>query len=703
MAGFVEIYVVGRLSLSGGRSSDPTDSYQGGTASTTFTNTLSGGSAAEYSSVDGGSAVMIPMPDTYEGGVASTIHTNTLSGGGSASINQDEVSVQCLSLVPEIADALSAQGIDPSKVNSVEWPAYGASRWATATLLMSRESVDGTAGLKSILWDGGGGGQNLYVTLKFGTQTLPQMVPGRIIPVVLSESTSIYLVELHCRRWLWRNVRPVGAESTESMAIPMGYNLSGVSRGRMRVRSLNSGVPWTATEIVNRVLAGSPSNGYPKLTVANDTVMTPIAGLSIADDILVRDVSCDDSAPSLIDRVLAASGGMLAFTPTNGGASGYDIRIESIDVGEVSASGYLADYITEIIAGGVEAFVTDSALATVSNSGVVTNAVGYPDALICDCPKMVRVQFPFSISDNTDEVIGETDYAGAGGPSATYKASVFEGRFGSKPIWDSNNGDPFGTSYNEYRPQLWHVSCNVPVTSFYRDNSGSDDVLHSIDYSEVADAVAAVFYARYIAGCCDIWMRDFRPISNTWVWPGAQWWTWQMRQDGGGFNYPVTHIYGSRSSDLFGYQAISGPEPVLGFGNVSAYRGGDNAIRVIGHQIGPVPCMIRIKSAVGTTTYEWEYTAVLLQRDDAATGGWVEGQTVTALNTVERNNSASFAGPSVKIPLSAAPSFEPLAIGYDRDSVFHEVDVIALLVEDRKYAGGRVAYFSLDNTVDGPC
>ena len=702
MSGFVTISVTGKSQLSGGTaSSTGSDAYQGGSASTAFTNTLRGGSAtADALTYDGGTA-STSYGSQSSGGAASTAFTDALQGGSAvAQVSFDDATIACRTLVPEIAAALSAQGIDPSKINSVEWPVYGASRWATATLLMDKAAVDGAGGLKGSLWDGGAGGPKIYCSLNFGEHTLPQMVLGKAIPVVVSAATSLYVVELHCRRWLWRHYKPIPPYAFEALAIARGYNLAGISRGRRRTRTLTGGDQWIATNIVSRVVAGDATNGYPALSNSTDTVLSPLSGLHITGGDLLVDISGDDSAPGLIDKVLAKSGGVFMFVP-NSFANGYEMRIEAIDTGEARAATYFDENVDEIIAGGAEGFI----LASLTNTGVAANAVGNVEGVICDCPKKVRVWFPFATTDQSDEVMAETDPYGTAGATATGTGSVLDGKQGTNPAWDSDEGNPFGASYNNYRPALYHVNCDVPIVTFSRDTTSTSDLLYAA--ATIAGYVSDIFYGRYLAGCCDVWFRGFRAFDSDSVWSGAQWWTWQLRQDGGGFDFPVTHVYGTRDSDLFGYQAMNGPEKVSGFGTVQAWKSGDNSVHVVGNQLGPIPVMLRIKSASATDTYLWVYSAKILQRDDSLTvgnvTGWVEGQSVTAYNTVERLNSADFAGPSVALPLTSAPNMQPLAISYDRNGDHTDIDVIGFLVEDRQYAAQRYAYFSLDNTVDGSC
>ena len=243
----------------------------------------------------------------------------------------------------------------------------------------------------------------------------------------------------------------------------------------------------------------------------------------------------------------------------------------------------------------------------------------------------------------------------------------------------------------------------MPLVTFSRDSSSDADLLNGTPLATVAGYVAEVFYARWLAGCCDIWFRDaIRPLSAT-VWAGGLWWELSVSADKNGEEWPVTHVWGHRDDHLFGYQPFDGPEPVLGLGTCSAYMSGDGGVRVVGHQIGPVPVMLRIKSSSSDGDNKWTYSAKILQRDDAESGGWVEGRTVTARNTVERNNSTTFGGPSWLLPVDVTGTWNLLPIGTDRDGTHHDVDVIGFLVEERDYADERLAYFSLTNLVDGGC
>lgn len=679
-------------SLSGGDSlSTGTDTYGGGDASSVSLPTLSGGvSTLNYTM-------------GLSGGAADTTFTDAIVGGNAAStsapMDSGDLTVSTRRLVPAIADALAAQGIDPASINTVVWPAYGASRWATVRVLMDRDAVDGPTGLKALLSTGGvDGGPEIYAKVHFAGRTFPQMVPGKIVPVVLSAATSLYVVEFHCRRWLWRHVKAIPSATFDSVDASRGYNTAGLSRGRYRRRTLTGDAKWDFDDIVSRVLAGDPDNGYPALTTSTDTILAALGGSLLTTKTLLTDSSADDTAPGLIDRVLARCGQVLYFGP-NVDEDGYDIRIEDITTGEARAASFMDAHNADLLAGGCEGFVD----ATVSGT-VAAKAVGSIDGVTRDCPRKVRVHFPYALTDQSDEALAE-GRTGSFPYSSSSHFSIADGKSMSVPSWDSDVGRPFA---DEMRmPERYHVRCEVPVSTKDRANSSSSDLVEDADDtgSEIATSVAQIYYGRFWAGACDIWFRDAQQLSKSTTWTGAQWWEWQFRQDGQGFDFPVTRVRGERDCELFGYKPLEAPEPVLGFGTVSAWTGSDGAVRVVGHVVGPIPVMLRIKSyaAIPGKDYQWEYTCAILQRDDSETDGWVEGQTVVARNTVEKKNTTSYAGPGYKLPLSTAPGFEPLPIGVDRDGAFTETDVPGFLVEDRTYTGGRKAYFGLSNAIDGDC
>lgn len=690
-----------RLAYDGGTASQ--SGYDGGTASSTGTDGLSGGSASSSSlPVVSGGVSTFPFAEGLSGGSASSTGSDVIDGGAAylyGFSDTGETTISTLTLVPEVADALAAQGIDPASVNSVVWPAYGASRWATARLLMSRAAVDGVGGLKSLLDNGGvENGPEVFLKVHFGSRTFPQMVPGKIIPVLVNAKTAIYVVELHCRRWLWRHVKAIPSATFEAVDASRGYNTVGLSRGRFRRHTLTGDAKWDFADIVERVLAGDPDNGYPALMLSTDTLLTSLGGSLLTTKTLLADTSADDTAPGLIDRVLARCGQVLYFAP-NASEDAYDIRIEDITTGEARAASFLDSMNTELLAGGCEGFVE----AEVSGD-VASNAVGSVDGATRDCPRKVRVHFPYALTDQTDEALAE-GRTGSFPYSSSSHQSIADGKSMSVPSWDSDVGRPF--TDESRMPERYHVRCEVPINTFDRQGTSTSDLVEDTDDdgATVAASVAQIYYGRFWAGACDLWLRDAVQLTSDVTWAGAQWWVWQLRQDGDGYAWPVTHIHGERDCELFGYTPSEGPEEVLGFGTVSAWRGSDNAIRVVGHVVGPIPVMLRIKSysAIPAKDYQWSYSCVILQRDDSAVDGWSEGQTVTAYNTVERKNTTSYAGPGYALPLSAAPAMEPLPIGVDRNGAFTETDVPGHLVEDRSYTGGRKAYFALSNAIDGDC
>jgi hypothetical protein len=598
-------------------------------------------------------------------------------------------SVACLSRNDEVDALLSAQGIDPSVVNTVRWPAYGATRWATATVMMHSTALDTAVGL---CWNGGVAGHpTVFVGLSFGGLLFPQMTFGRTIPIVSTDaSKAVFLVELHCRRWLWRNIRPRPPGGMSEVEVLRGYNVSRYSRDRTVARTLNGGSVWTPRQVVERVLLGEASQGFPPLQLSTDTYLGVVGsstGLPLEDSTIPGfDFDGVDSAPGLIDATLKKSGAALLFVP--GAAVGTcDIAIHPIATGEARCASYITSNGSELVAGGMETF-TDSSLTSGWSSGAKRYAYANSGIVRKDCPQKIRVYFPYTLSDNADPATFPS-----GGMSAC------DTKFATLPSWETNAGRPFTTSADPLSPERYAILDDYPLTTKRSAENLTTDLIDGTERANRAEQVSYCYYARFKAGACDAWFRGARPLTAAVAWTGGLWWEWQIRRPDDLLPY-ATHVYGFRNDDLFGFEPLEGENPIRGFGSVTAFRGPDGRFRVIGNLVGHVPAMIRIKGSTVVSTNVWSYSAKVLQRDGT---GWSEWADITARNAVERNNTAIFAGPSVKLPLTSAPDFLPLPIGTDRDGLHTDIDVPAFIVEDRTLANDPIAVFGLPNTVDGDC
>jgi len=611
-------------------------------------------------------------------------------------VGSTETFVRCLSMTPEIADVMRSQGLDPSAVNRLVWPAFGASRYATCTLLMHTNDVETLA---TIPYDGDVSlGPKVYVDLIYGTQTFPQMVLGRTVPLLASEaSKALFLVEIHCRRYLWRQVRARASTAVDAIDRGHGYNIRSVSRGRFVARTLNGGTPWTPKQIVERVLAGDAANGLPALQLSTDNYISSVVGSDTGYPIEDTsrpgvDFHAADSAPGLIDSALAKAGCVLAFVPSTTSGKTYDIAIHQIGSGEARGVTFLTTYGPELIAGGLET-VVDTTLVSGWTTGAKQWAKANRDILRRDCPDKVRVYFPFSLADNAESGV----FAASG------DQSVLDGKIGTIPTWDTATGRPFATPPDANSPKLYHIIDDWPLVTKRSGSGTSGDIYDSTTMQNRAEQVGICYFARYECGAADMWLRGWVPITAANLWTGGQVWTYEVR-DADDPMPVVTHIEGDRNSDLFGFRAMTEPNPIRGVGGCTAFRGPDGRLVVIGNVIGHVPVLIRIKSVAATiSTNRWRYSAVILQRDSAAADGWSEWATIDAYNTIENHNSATFAGPSYKLPLVTAPGMLPLPIGRDRDNAFTEQETIAYIVEDRTLSENPVAKFSIPNGIDGPC
>lgn len=595
------------------------------------------------------------------------------------------------SVEPAIAAVMASQGIQADRINTIRWPAVGASRWSTATVLMHSDDLETLA---SIQYDGGvAAGPYLYVDLLYHTLTFPQMIVGRVTPILATDATkSLFLVELHDRRWQWRNWRPRGPRATDGIDSVMGYNMLSHARGRVIERTTNSGTLWTPKGIVERVLAGDPTNGIPALQLSTDVYLGEIgtvSGIPLTDTSRPGyDFDTDDNAGAFIDRVMAKSGAVFVFVPSVTEGKTYDIALHDVGSGEGRAVDFLDDYGDHLCGGGLET-VVDTSLVSGWTTGAKRNAYANRDLVRRDCPDKVRVYFPFALAAHDTPGLHD-------GESCEHDM-----KFAARASWDSDSGRPSAwTVPDANAPDLYHIVDDWPMVTERSGESTSGDIYDALTLENRAEQVAICYYQRFSAGCCDMWLRGSIPLNSDTVWSGAQVWTFELRDAADEMPF-VTHVEGDRNSPLFGWMP-NVSSPVRGLGGVTAFRGPDGSLRVVGNVVGHIPILIRLKSAtpIDGADNRWEYAAKILQRDGT---DWAEWADITAFNSVERNNTATFVGPSTKLPLAVGGTWAALPIGEDRDGGWHDVDYPAFLVEDRTLAEDPIAIFGDGNMIDGEC
>lgn len=598
------------------------------------------------------------------------------------------------SVTPELAEELVDIGVAPSTLNRIDWPVAGATRWATARLLMHTDDLDE---LLSQMTDGGLSGPDLFCTLQFGSVLFPQMVVGRARPLLVTEATkSMLLVEFHCRRWLWRRWRAMSSLGAENFDQAVGFNMTGVHRGRFARLSLHAATDalWSGKEIVEHVRSAAGTSPHDNIYWSSTDGWDDAAATSYySSATAVNDVSAEDTVPGIIDKVLARTGNVLLVTPKQTG-DGLDFQVRAVD-DQSSALAFYSARRNDLQAGGLD-FIEDG--ATVPTGGA-SYAYGAQDATLRDCPDLVRVYFPFSVADGMDNVLAECARADCDGADGGTDPTVAASRSTGYLTWDTDTGRPaFATSGGA--PTYQHILDDFPMVT--SADAAAGDVVDTSLLSARAEQASTVFYSRFLAGCGDAFFRGWLAPLAASVWSGAQWWEIGFRRSAGDL-VPFTRVWGERDCQLYGYQPMAMPLEVQGVGNAQAFRGPDGSLRVVAQQLGGIPVRIRIKAILGeVAANRWRYSAVLLRY--AGDDEWEETSvTFDAWNAVERRNTSTFAGPSKKLPLSVGGTFDVLPIGQDRDGDFHEVDVDAFIYENRNAVGGKTVEFSLSNDIDGSC
>lgn len=626
------------------------------------------------------------------------------SGGTGASLT-----IRTLNPFGKHEASIAAGGIDPHSLNRIAWPIVGMSRWSTARVLMYRDDVDTLA---ASLTDGAisGGTDRLYAQLTFGTTTFPQMVVGKVLPVVTSEAgKALCVVEMHDRRYLWRHYRVQPSTGLAADDFGCGFNLVGFHRGRLRRDSLNADAPWNPKEIVEFIRDENGSQPYDFAYVAaNDEWDDTDTSSYYVDNDCCWDINGDDSFAGAIDKVLAKCGHVMTVVPKLAAPAGLSFGVRAID-DEHRANLFYAAKTDELLAGGLDFLSADE---TPPASGAAKWAYVNKDIVRRDCPLKVRVYFPLCVADGSDDVLKEIgrDFDVTGISSTADRASLASNKSAMRTTWETDIGRPSFVGSSPFSPSIYHINSDFPLIT--KHNLLGADLIDTTDTALRADQASSVFYARYKAGCGDGFFRDTIQPLKTQVWAGAQWWELSLVPHptlGMGRPIPLTRVWGDRHCGLFGYHPLSEPERVQGFGTVHAFRGPDGSIKVVGQQIGGIPVRLRFKSATPkidpdtelALPFQFDYTATLMQYDGG--GEWVEGELVDVTNAMEHKNTSTFVAPSTKWPLDVPGTWQVLALGIDRDGVFHEFEADGRIYENRNAIGPKAIEVSIPLTIDGGC
>jgi hypothetical protein len=453
----------------------------------------------------------------------------------------------------DMASLLQDNGYDPSKINTVSWPAVGASQHCSALFLVHNKTLDAlnTAGHS-----------NAPIRLNFGGLIFDRMylrAPRPLLPGNLNSTKAVhlYLVELVDERFFWGqqsiNAELGGWEGNVPAMFKHGINMTVPGkRAELIYQTTFYGSPWSTFTIMDEMIA----SGFEYWHINPDEWELDFDGLNNIPDI--RDMHLTGQPiGNFIDFLATVSGGVVLAYPNSIGGSRY--RIVAIggshdqNVVFGTMQGYTASNSSRLKTGGFYPFFGAGGGAAGSSISTVPYST-----IREEVPAGVAVYFPKVVDDlNYTEDVSNNDW------NADFPFPQEPGRYNySTDRWkvlfsttnrpSHNNGDNRWISVFTHHHAIFKVE---EQEGWDGEPFLTEEWTNQLNCAFHANRTASRYYRRFYCMPCDAtWVGiignpDDPQTSQVAIWSGSQVITWSYTSDG-----PMTHIQGDYNHPLFGFQ-----------------------------------------------------------------------------------------------------------------------------------------------------
>lgn len=669
--------------------------------------------------------------------------------GGEPAPDKDGVvkTVHARLLTREMCEKIRRQNVDCADINCMKWPILGLGRYATFKCLLLKSDL-----AELIPKDAAMSTRGFEVWFIVGseeqskTTRFPRMHLAHIHPLMVSEmgdpnkGEALYLCTFHCDRWAARSYRI----SQEDGKRYWGHGWDPSLQQKMSA-------PLTVDQVVDDIFNGgrlNKSGWWPffrntaddSIDVYEDDVLggggnwvnPPGEGILIG-------LGAPWRRPTLqwLDDLAARCGCWFAYLPyEDQDRPEGRMHVIASRVERGASWQWLNQYRNDIIAGSMTSLwddppeqqeaerATEGAGGPIYWEGFARKAPidGIVVTLMAPHRHVVNVRRALPGNGLPPDVFGQVEEQSDTLGTGQFRSSLPD-PFSRSPVQEYNSflrEDIFGQGFIRelmgpdgesrmafYQSDKWRRdAADASLTpdvypNFPSDADNKDYFSHRLRY-------------MYEADTCDIWLRGWTLPLGRASWAGGSWVELRLQTDGEGFGFPTTRIHGSLEDPLLAPMEDTGCDIEVS-GLAQAWRGQDGRTHVHVPQPFVIPCMISIYAHEQIATNVWRYSARPAHRlgSDAASLGagqdyyggitkWASLE-IIAYNTVELNNTSTFAGPGYKLPL-VETGFDVLPIGKDRDGTIREVVVMAFLAMSFQGGPNRVvAYFTMHNPIDGEC
>lgn len=471
----------------------------------------------------------------------------------------------------DMASLLKDNGYDPSKINTVTWPAVGVSQHCSALFLVHNKTLDK---LNAALSD------HTPIKLNFGGLIFDRMylrAPRPLLPGNLPSSkvVHLYLVELVDERFFWGqqtiNAELGNIEGNDPALFKHGINMTVPGkRGELIYQSTFHGSPWSTFTIMDEMMA----EDFEYWNINPDEWALEYDGLNNFEDIQDMHLT-GQPIGDFIDFLATVSGGIVLAYPNS--EEGYRYKI--VAIGGTHDQNVVWDRVqpytshwshtvpsgqgSRLKTGGFYPFHGGGG----AQAGTSIGTVPWP-TVRDEVPAGVAVYFPKVVDDfnYTDDISNaefdpEFPFSEPGKYSYSTDRWVVKFSESNRPV--HNNGTVWISVFT-HQHAIFKVEPSEPPDD--PDDPGflgdpetepgpTEQWTNEEDCASHATRTASHYYRRFYCMPCDATWSGI--IGNTGdpqtskvaIWSGSQVITWSYTSDG-----PMTHIQGDYNHPLFGFQ-----------------------------------------------------------------------------------------------------------------------------------------------------
>lgn len=417
------------------------------------------------------------------------------------------VSLPAVSVDDELAGALQMAGFDPGELNAIRWRT-GATRWSSVRLLLTKADADA---LFEALGPPATAPQVPMTLVISRPPAAPALVLDRVFfcpprhrHVGLS-GMALEMVEFVDERWHWQR------HGFNPGSPPRGFNVTTDDKGVHYASTVQLGdTPFTFREALQVMFGALPPGSGP------GDFDVPAALARLDTSVGLSDLTVEGNpVGELIHRVLVASGhALLAYPSVASSPTGSRYRVVAFESGDAAAAAMMSAHGELVVAGGLwggldspvgggggglPGFEPPSGPPIGGGGGpptVTQTAIGVSEHVGRYVPSQIEVKFPSAVRVPSGYTFDPAlDLEGASYVTRRWHAVVTAA---GRPAFTGGNGETL-TLYDASWARFEVTGGGPPV------------IQNQAELDARAEAVGAIYYARFRSGLADVGFAGFVP------------------------------------------------------------------------------------------------------------------------------------------------------------------------------------------------